>query len=240
MKNQFTTREVNSLTLGEKLKEAREKVNFSLEEISEKTRIQAKYIQRLEEGQYDQLPADVYVRGFLKDYLPCLGLDCRKTIRIYSRERRAVENLKQKESRNLCSSPFISSDRSQSPTKSRIKRFCSSLIITPRSITLAFITLAIVSALIYFSYQVSSFIKTPQLVLTQPAADLTVKGKNIIFSGQTEKDVSLIINGETIYLDQEGKFSETISLQEGLNTIEVKATNRFEKTATIVRQIISQ
>lgn len=235
MKNSFVTKKVNSLTLGEMLQQTREEANFSLKEIAKKTKIQVKYLESLEKGRYDQLPADVYVKGFLKEYLRLLGFNYKDALRLYRKERQLAENLRQKEAGNI--SEIADSSDSFNQTKSR--RF-SSLVVTPKMITLALICLAILGGCLYFWYQVSSFVKDPQLVLDNPSSNLTIRQSSILFSGQTEKDINLTINGEPVYLDKEGKFNEIIILQEGLNTIEVKAINRLKKITTIIRQIISQ
>ena len=58
--------------LGAKLKEAREKKNISLEEISTKTKINIEFLKKFEQGIFDFLP-EFYVRHFLKSYLMRLG-----------------------------------------------------------------------------------------------------------------------------------------------------------------------
>lgn len=61
--------------LGHILREARENKGLTLEEAQEATRINARYLEALETGQYDQLPTAVHVRGFLRNYARFLGLD---------------------------------------------------------------------------------------------------------------------------------------------------------------------
>ncbi len=61
--------------LGHILREARENKGLTLEEAQESTRINARYLNALETGQYDQLPTPVHVRGFLRNYARFLGLD---------------------------------------------------------------------------------------------------------------------------------------------------------------------
>ncbi len=44
------------------------------EHVARVTRIQQRTIERLEEGRFDELPADVFVRGFIRNYARCVGL----------------------------------------------------------------------------------------------------------------------------------------------------------------------
>jgi len=61
--------------IGHILREARENKGLSLEEAQAKTRINARYLTALENGQYSALPTAVHVRGFLRNYARFLGLD---------------------------------------------------------------------------------------------------------------------------------------------------------------------
>jgi cytoskeleton protein RodZ len=61
--------------LGHILREARENKGYSLEDVQEKIRINAKYLKALETGDYSALPTPVHVRGFLRNYARFLGLD---------------------------------------------------------------------------------------------------------------------------------------------------------------------
>ena len=61
--------------LGHILREARETKGLTLEEAQEKTRINSKYLDALENSEYDKLPTPVHVRGFLRNYARFLGLD---------------------------------------------------------------------------------------------------------------------------------------------------------------------
>lgn len=61
--------------LGQKLREAREAKGFSLDQLQEMTKIQKRYLVSIEEGNYDVLPGEFYVRGFIKQYAEAVGLN---------------------------------------------------------------------------------------------------------------------------------------------------------------------
>jgi helix-turn-helix protein len=61
--------------IGNSLRAARERQRLGYPEIELATKIRAKYIRALEEEDFDAVPGDAYVRGFLRTYAEYLGLD---------------------------------------------------------------------------------------------------------------------------------------------------------------------
>jgi cytoskeletal protein RodZ len=222
MKNYFTTKEVVSLSLGEKLKKARLEKNLTFHQISDATKIQVKYLENLENGNYEALPADVYIKGFLKMLAPILELNAQEIINCYKKERAISEQLGKKDFKK----------------NQLISMSAPKFIITPKTIFIiasVFLFIAIGGWLVW---QISSFSSPPNLILNNPQSDLTVKSSNFILEGNTEKEAELFINGENILPDENGHFKEQINLQPGLNAIEITAKNRFGKETTIIRRII--
>ncbi|MFA7383102.1 MAG: helix-turn-helix domain-containing protein [Desulfurivibrionaceae bacterium] len=62
-------------TIGGFLKRHRQSQGKDLDEVAEKTRIHASTLRAIEEGNPKALPAEVFVRGFIKNYARYLGLD---------------------------------------------------------------------------------------------------------------------------------------------------------------------
>lgn len=60
--------------VGGHLRREREARQVSLEELSQTTRIPLRTLDLIEDGRFDDLPGDVFVRGFLKAYARALGL----------------------------------------------------------------------------------------------------------------------------------------------------------------------
>jgi transcriptional regulator with XRE-family HTH domain len=61
--------------IGNLLREAREARGLTLLEASNSTRISLKYLEALENGQYELLPTTVHIRGYLRNYARYLDLD---------------------------------------------------------------------------------------------------------------------------------------------------------------------
>ena len=61
--------------IGNSLREARERQGLDYTEVELATKVRAKYLHALEDEQFDVLPAQPYVKGFLRTYAEFLGLD---------------------------------------------------------------------------------------------------------------------------------------------------------------------
>jgi hypothetical protein len=57
------------------LRAGRNDRGMSLEDVARVTKIQARILERLEGGKLDNLPAEVFVRGFIRSFAKCCGLD---------------------------------------------------------------------------------------------------------------------------------------------------------------------
>ncbi|MCB9421841.1 MAG: helix-turn-helix domain-containing protein [Ardenticatenaceae bacterium] len=68
---------------GHILREARENKGLTLADVQDKTRINARFLAALEQGNYDRLPTPVHVRGFLRNYARFLGLDPQPLVERY-------------------------------------------------------------------------------------------------------------------------------------------------------------
>lgn len=63
------------VTVGQRLREAREAKGLSIEDIAAQTRIPTRHLASLEAGDWDKLPAATYSVGFAKNFAGAVGLD---------------------------------------------------------------------------------------------------------------------------------------------------------------------
>lgn len=63
------------VTVGQRLREAREAKGISVEDIAAQTRIPTRHLTSLEDSDWDKLPAATYSIGFAKNYASAVGLD---------------------------------------------------------------------------------------------------------------------------------------------------------------------
>ena len=61
--------------IGNSLREARLRQGLDIDEAEAATKIRAKYLRGLEDERFELLPAETYVKGFLRSYADYLGLD---------------------------------------------------------------------------------------------------------------------------------------------------------------------
>lgn len=61
--------------VGTKLREARTRRKLTLAEVEAATKIRCRYLQAIENEDWDQLPGDTYARAFIRTYGSLLGLD---------------------------------------------------------------------------------------------------------------------------------------------------------------------
>jgi hypothetical protein len=76
------------------------------------------------------------------------------------------------------------------------------------------------------------------LTITEPQDETTVYTADLVVKGQTEPDAVVSVNEAVVDVDAEGKFSTTVTLEEGPNPIEVLASdfegNEGSVTLTVI------
>ena len=78
-------------SIGRHLRKERELRQVSLEEMAQTTRIPLKMLHRIEEDRFDELPGEVFARGFLRSYTRALGIDSHAVVGRYDESRREPE-----------------------------------------------------------------------------------------------------------------------------------------------------
>jgi cytoskeletal protein RodZ len=72
-----------SVEIGNFLRQARESVGLSLDELQDKTRIQKSFLEAIEKGDFDKLPSPFYVRTYLRSYANCVKVEPHYILREY-------------------------------------------------------------------------------------------------------------------------------------------------------------
>ena len=83
--------------LGELLRKAREARGLTISEVQEATKIRSRYLEAIEQGNFEVLPGDVYVKGFLRNYAEAVGLCGDEVVARYKAERERIEEEKARE-----------------------------------------------------------------------------------------------------------------------------------------------
>jgi len=77
-------------SVGQFLRERREERRMSIAEVARATRVPASSLERIESDQFDELPAEVFVRGFLKSYARVVGVEEEDVLARYTSSRRVA------------------------------------------------------------------------------------------------------------------------------------------------------
>jgi cytoskeleton protein RodZ len=84
------------VSFGAELRREREMRNISVREIADTTKISTRFLDAIESGDYESLPAPVFTRGFIREYAGYLGLDAEELVDRYmaiiDREERRQED----------------------------------------------------------------------------------------------------------------------------------------------------
>lgn len=218
----FVMRKLDAVpeTLGEKLRGLRRTQAVSLPMLEEKTRIQKRYLEALEHGRYDELPEPMYTRNFLRAYARAMGADEQYFLELYEEEVGQVDLL---------------GPHRLPRTRVRKGRF----FVFSRLTAAGAILLPAFMIVGYLLWQISSLIKSPEIVITTPVDGLAVQSALLPVEGYVmDDDVSVVVNGETVVINESLHFSTKVDLTRGLNVVTVQAKRRYSREAVIYRRVV--
>lgn len=218
----FKAKKIKSETLGEYLKDMRTILKLTLAQVHRLTQIPEKFLKNLEDGQYEKLPDDVYVRGFLQSLAAVYKVPGKSILEQFERER-GVD-------RSLSCDPLIP----------RASKFFSMprFLITPKTFGVALVFLLTSACVGYLVWQVRSVSAAPVLEISYPDADLTIASRNILLRGRAEAGSKLFINKQPVLVAEDGEFTEVLNLTEGTNNILIRAENKFGRFSEVARSVI--
>ena len=206
-------------TVGEILKEEREKKFYSLDEIEKATKIRKELLEALEKGEYQKLPPPTFIQGFIKNYGKFLGLNSEKLLAIFRREFSEGKN-----------PPRIMESFTNPLDKKRFK-------ITPTKVLVSVVLFLVVIFFVYLWFQYRFLVGSPYLEVNQPTDQQSSAVEEIVVSGRTDPEASLSINDQKIQVDQNGKFSQQIKLSDKVNTIVITAVSSSGKQTKVTKTV---
>ncbi len=223
--------------LGTVLRTAREARFIDLARVERDTKIRVRYLSALERGDYRDLPGSVYTRGFLRNYGLYLGLDPEYLIDLYRLESGIAA-----ERPSMPSPPRPMSERQGRP-----------LVVSSGAITATILTILVLALVAYVVGELLIFSGTPDLRITDPAADLLAyEGTEYTIRGVTEPNSTITTQGlrqnPGTTADAEGAFSVRVGLVPGANVITLVANDpltgrnsaEVRRTITVVTATPSQ
>lgn len=202
-------------TLGDFLSKKREAKNISLEQASHDLLIKKDQLESLETGQWQKLPEPTFVSGFIKNYADYLGLDSKLALALYRRE----------------------FDPAKAPARKPNLLGSKRILLTPQRLINLVFALIIITFISYLAIQYTSILKSPKLQVFSPTEDSTTTVPAILITGETEKETTVSVNGEFAPIDQDGKFSYQLKLEDGQNIIDIIAAKRLSPKTKVTRII---
>lgn len=206
------------LLVGELLRKTRQTKKMTTDEVAQLTHISKKYLQIIEKNKFKNLPqTKAHCLAYIRKYATVLKLDPDKIVKQFTQE---------------------ADLNNYTPTHPhcylKIKPI-NSIILWAKKIG----TIAVILAFIgYLAWQINGILKPPKLTVFSPAEGYVSNNLTALVQGQTDKEVTLSINGKEIRTNDKGKFETAIDLSKGINTITISATKKHGKTTTLTRNII--
>lgn len=107
----------------------------------------------------------------------------------------------------------------------------------PKKLFLVVTVITIISAVIWYAYlQSRALIAGPYVNVISPLNGSSFNEPLIQIRGETERVSHIEINGRSIFIDDNGNFTELLLLEQGYNIIEIIAEDRFERNTQKVLQ----
>jgi cytoskeletal protein RodZ len=192
------------------------------------TKIRLKFLAALEDGEFTELPGDVYARGFLRNYATYLGLDADQIEEEWRSEAGAATPLR----------PTFAGP--QPLTLSRRVVFQRSHIV----IALVAVVVLLVGS--YFGFQLTRYLSYPTLAVASAGAadiNLPVGTTTYVLKGEATAGTTVQIswNGQDpnkVIVDDSGQWSYQAVLQPGRNQFDITALNLDTNHASTTTRLI--
>lgn len=205
--------------ISEDLKRARKEKGLGLKEAAEKTKINYKYLEALEKGQFSSLPSGLYGKNFLKQYASFLGLGAERILDVFEK----ADFDKSEGDKNLFSNQIVKN-----------KHF----FLMPRLIKNILVVFVTSLFFVYLLFSFQKILSPPHLKLHQPSENFVSDSATLVVRGESEEGVDLKINGNTVLLDLNNIFQTELNLKQGMNEIVVEARKKYGDPTVIKRQVL--
>lgn len=215
----FRNKPIGFQTIGDVLREERERQKRTLEEVAARLAIRREYLAALEHDELDRLPPGVYGRRFVEEYARLLRLKPRAAVQLYEQQLGGkTANIEEVFGRK------------------RVRR--RDLILLPRWVGAAIIVLIIMLGFAYLGLRIQAIIAPPALAVTDPPAQFITSETAVTVSGTADPETRLFINDTETVISQDGTFTRAVTVAPGLNTITIRAQKRYGRDAVVVRQVL--
>lgn len=189
-------------TIGETLRQYREKRGVSPAQLSKITRVPLSFIEALESQQYSNLPAFAFSQGYVLLLAQELGVAEETALALLRRDipLQTISNQRQR------------------------TRQWRNKIISPRFLSLTVLGAIFLVCAITLGYQWRKLGQPPKLLIQEPSNAAIVQSP-VRVRGQADATSTVTINTQVISLDPQGNFSYDVELPEGERALVIQATD---------------
>jgi transcriptional regulator with XRE-family HTH domain len=213
---------LDSETIAEQLRLARQDKGVKLERAARELKINIKYLDALERGRFELLPKGLYGKNFLKEYAMYLQLDYRDLLELFDGEVAAGQKVKERDLFN----------------KQKIK--AHDLLSYPRMLRGLLISVMIVMVAAYLIVRLQRIVAPPVLTISYPPENFVTTEAALELRGGVESESQLIINGEPVVSSGTGEFAKSIGLKPGMNIITLVAQKKYGRSRVETRRVLRQ
>ncbi len=203
----------NMLTVGTILRDRREYLGVTIEDVISHTKLKKEIIEEIEADRLSQFDNQVFLTGYLKIYAQYLGLKTDRVLAIY---RRSTNNPTQE----------VNTQGDYQQIK-RKEKFNWKNLVAPRYL-IGLASILLLSVIGYFLYiQISAFYSPPLLEITNAPTDRSTVNSDIItIAGKTDDNSIVTIKNVQLELSETNTFNSRLQLTPGENRIMIKASKQ--------------
>lgn len=174
--------------LGQLLKNTRLEQGISLDELQEVTKIRKRYLECIEEGDYNALPGNFYVRAFIKSYAEAVGLDPGEVLSLY-------QNVIPKTSSTIVTEN-IAPKRSVTKRSDKLSRFVTAVML----VAFFLLIIGLIYYFYYRNYEGGDRYQNNNLPITQQSASPPVESSPSVTIQPTPDTTPLPLTPELNYV----------------------------------------
>ena len=203
--------------VGETLQAARERKGVDLYRAERDTKIRLRYLAALEDSDWDELPAPVYTKGFLRNYAIYLGLEPDE---ILDRWRDEMEQMRT--ATRVAVAP---------PPMPLVEPGGRRFTLSPAIVVAGLVVVVIALFVGYLGLQLLRFVDVPKVGLTYPPNVIsTIDATEVTLQGTAGAGSNISITGPdgqvyTTRTNEQGNWSQRVPLVRGPNNFTIVATD---------------
>jgi len=204
----FRTRKFDEENLGAYLQAGRRARELSLTEVAEQIGVSRRHLKALEQNDFQKLPPEIYVKGFIAGYCELAELDKNKAFHLFEKVKLAPK-----------------ADR---PVRAIFAHAWFGKILAYRSFAILLAVLFVATSIFYLSKAIYPMYARPFFTLLDPGScPWTTAQDKLELKGVIQPESKIWINEEETIVDKDGNFSCPLFLKDGENPVKFRIQNKF-------------